>query len=66
VIKEWIVFISLMLQVGGGKNNMHDSLVIVGLMWNALHTNFSFPQAVGEDKENTFGRYSDICSNCYA
>ena len=42
-----------MLQMGGGKN-MHGCLVTVEHMWNPHCTNFSFPQAVGEDTVNRF------------
>jgi len=34
--------------------------VIVEHMWNPLCTNFSFPQAVGEDMVNTYWRDSDL------
>jgi hypothetical protein len=49
VIEECISFISPKLQMGGGEENTHGPLVIVEHMWNPLCTNFSFPQAVGED-----------------
>ena len=41
VIKECIAFICPMLQMGGGKKNTHDFLVIVEHMWNPLCKNFS-------------------------
>jgi hypothetical protein len=33
-----------MLHKGGGKKNMHGSLVITEHMWNSLRTNFHFPK----------------------
>ena len=55
-----------MLQVGCGKKKMHGSWVIDGHMWNSPCTNFSFPQAGGEDTVNTCWRDPDFCSNCHA
>jgi hypothetical protein len=51
--------------MGGGKKNTHGSLLIVEHMCNSLHTNFLFPQAVGEDMVNICWRDSDFCSNCH-
>jgi hypothetical protein len=42
------------------------SLFIVQHMWNPLCTDFSFPQAVGEDMIHTCCRNSNFCSNCRA
>jgi hypothetical protein len=36
------------MQIGGGKNT-HSSLVIIEHVWNPLCTNYTFPQADGED-----------------
>jgi hypothetical protein len=47
VIEECNAFISLMLQLGGGKKNKRGSLVIAEHMWNSLCIK-SFPQAVGD------------------
>jgi hypothetical protein len=30
--------------MGGGKKNMHGSLVIAEHVWNSFHTNFRFPK----------------------
>jgi len=38
-----------MLQMGGGTNNTHGSLVITEHMWNPLCTNVSFPQGADGD-----------------
>jgi len=42
------------------------SLLIFQHVWNPLCTNFSFPQAVGEDMTHTCWRDSNFCSNCRA
>ena len=55
-----------MLQMGGGRKNMHGSLVIVEYAWNPFCTTFLFSKAVGEDMLNTGWRDSDFCSNCRA
>jgi hypothetical protein len=66
VIAECTAFFSTMLQVGGGKKNMHGSFVIIEHAWNPLSTNFSLPQAVSENTVYTCWRDSNFCSNCRA
>jgi len=39
-IKECIALICPMLQMGGGKTNTHDFLVIIEHMWNPMGKNF--------------------------
>jgi hypothetical protein len=39
-----------MLQLGGGTSNKRGSLVIVEHMWNPFCNNFSFSQAIGDNK----------------
>jgi hypothetical protein len=63
--EEGIVFISPMLLMGSGKNNMHGSLVIVEHIWNPLCEKFWSPQAVGENTVNTYGRDSNFCRKCH-
>ena len=63
--QECTSFISLMPQMGGGKNT-HGSLVIVEHVWNPLCTDFSFTQAVGEDTISTCWRNSICRNNCRA
>jgi hypothetical protein len=53
--------ISIMLQMGCGKKNMHGSLVTVEHTWNPPCTNFLFSQGGGEDTVNTCWRDS-TCS----
>jgi hypothetical protein len=48
-IEEHTAFIFPTLKMGHDKKNMHGSLVITEHVWNPLCTNFSFPQAVGDD-----------------
>jgi hypothetical protein len=55
-----------MLQIGDGKKKVHGSWVIIEHEWNPFCTNFSFPQAVGEDKVNRWWRDSDFFINCHA
>lgn len=62
---ECTVFISLMPQMGGGKNT-HGSLVIVEHVWNPVCTDFSFTQAVGEDIMSICWRNSVCRNNCRA
>ena len=65
-IEKRIAFISPILQMGGGKKNMHGSWLIIEHMWNPLCTNILFPQAVGEDMVNICWRDSDLCSSCHS
>jgi len=64
--EECTAFISALLQMGGGEKNSNGSLVIIEHVRNPLCTNFSFPQALGEDMVNTCWRDSNFCSNCSA
>ena len=65
-IKECIALISPMLQMGCGKMNTHCFLIRDEHIWNALSTNFLFPQTVDEKRVNTCWRDSNFCSNCHA
>jgi len=55
-IQKCIAFFSPTPLMGVGKNT-RGSLVIVERVWNPLCTNFSFPQAVGEDTISTCCAY---------